>query len=700
MHTVFRPSNQSGVCANLQQWTTAYGARFLDSRCDRVFEPLTAAQESLLLNDAALAPDTEPGAVILLINSTEYSGLGLAGRYALATANLQAPAWRPNLWMKFPELAVHELGHGFANLHDEFPGSGLDPFFPQGPDHPEANVTNMYNGNQLPPIKWGHWFDRLEQPSILHQGGAGFATGVAHPQPDCLMRELQDRLCPVCQEETVRRMYVASGRRTYEAPFPASQTLQMLRTDVRTFRVTVSAPGGHTLEWKVDGVPVQPPVTVPELTIGGIALGLGAHTITVGIRDLSRSNPQNPSSAMVRQDPGNVLFSERVWNVTVSDPSESLRLLYALGSTGSYPGRLGTQVEPVGDLDGDGKADIGFSGLSSVFVVNAGGTILRQVTTSMLGESPPFAGLGDVDLDGVPDLVVMMPAQGSPNGHWLQVVSGATGAQLRRIDLGAPMSESSYPLSQLAALGDVDGDGRPDFALAAATAATEMNPYMRVYSGHTGQLLYAVTDASATYGFPKVASLRGDLDSDGRPDLVVAFSTTGWNGLVKFVSGATGATIATLPLGYQSVHWCSIAGVRDVDRDGLPDAVLGSPLATQSLPYQGCLRVLRGVTSGTIPVLFEAWGNVGNRYLGYSVASAGDFDMDGYWDVLVGSPANPMLGRVEVLSGRDFAPIKTFGDGASGTDTGRRSRAGSTWTMTGSRTSPSVPPAPRPAPAP
>ena len=91
---------------------------------------------------------------LVTVNDTKYGGSG--GSFAVyAGGNSSAP-----------ELAMHELGHSFSNLADEYEGN-TGAYF--GPEPAEVNVTKDAGG-----AKWSHWLG-YEQPGIgtigAYEGG-------------------------------------------------------------------------------------------------------------------------------------------------------------------------------------------------------------------------------------------------------------------------------------------------------------------------------------------------------------------------------------------------------------------------------------------------------------------------------------------------------------------------------------------------
>jgi hypothetical protein len=319
----------------------------------------------------------------------------------------------------------------------------------------------------------------------------------------------------------------------------------------------------------------------------------------------------------------------------------------------------------LGDLNDDGFADpmLAIVGTDIGQVeVHSGldGSVLMTI------DAPPgeynfgvnLAGAGDLSGDGVPDLVV---------GGWqnLLVVSGASNSwslpSLHPTLLALPGGPGEQAGSALARMGDVDDDGREDFAYGAPGGLGSVH----VVSGWHGDELLAVSGTEADADFGDALAAVGDVDGDGITDLFVgapladAFGADA--GEVRLLSGANGAalwSVAGSAAGEQ--FGASVAGVGDVDLDGIPDVAAGAPRADLPGKDAGAARLLDGATG--LPLL--AWiGDATGDAFGRSVAGPGDVDGDGTPDVAVGAPKadgpgpGTDNGRVRLASGATGATL-------------------------------------------
>ncbi len=151
--------------------------------------------------------------------------------------------------------------------------------------------------------------------------------------------------------------------------------------------------------------------------------------------------------------------------------------------------------------------------------------------------------------------------------------------------------------------------------------------------------------ADATFGF-SVAS-AGDVDSDGYSDVIVGapFYDNGSmsEGQVWLYHGWTGGLSAAAWMfdadeDFAYVGW-SVASAGDVDGDGFGDVIVGAPGFTHAYQSEGRVWVFLGSTAGVEDV--AVWGGNGwqaNAWYGTAVAGAGDVNADGFDDVIVGAP--------------------------------------------------------------
>jgi hypothetical protein len=252
--------------------------------------------------------------------------------------------------------------------------------------------------------------------------------------------------------------------------------------------------------------------------------------------------------------------------------------------------------------------------------------------------------LSDVDGDGVVDLLVGAPDESPvvkrrPDGA-VYVMSGATGAVIRvhygsaRLQLGA----------DVAALGDVDGDGVADYAAIDAKFGT--TDVVIAWSGATGAKLWQVkADPAISEAFGGWLSLLPDLDHDGLADIGVATWRAGTNPghFLTVRSAASGASVVDVPSSYPFSSIRSACRLDDVTGDGVDEFAIGHD------DKKGKVEIVDGATLGVIDLLSgESLGETFGDHCG----QVGDLDGDGIRDLVVSDQEYQVSeGRVYLFSG-------------------------------------------------
>ncbi|MCQ2178788.1 MAG: IgA Peptidase M64 [Bacteroidales bacterium] len=142
---------------------------------------------------ADVLAETAFDAVFVIANDAKYGGGGIYNSYALGSSDHRYS----------PEVFIHEFGHSFAGLGDEYFDSSdpyADDYYPSGVEPWEPNITNRTDFASK-------WEDMMDVPGVGLYEGAGYMTrGCWRPCDDCRMRTNQaDGFCPVCQR-AINRM--------------------------------------------------------------------------------------------------------------------------------------------------------------------------------------------------------------------------------------------------------------------------------------------------------------------------------------------------------------------------------------------------------------------------------------------------------------------------------------------------------------
>ncbi|MCA3011430.1 MAG: FG-GAP repeat protein, partial [Myxococcaceae bacterium] len=320
--------------------------------------------------------------------------------------------------------------------------------------------------------------------------------------------------------------------------------------------------------------------------------------------------------------------------------------------------RLGLSVAGAGDVNGDGFADViaGAPGWESpvvrgralLFNGNAAGrltspTVVSQATSGKFGDE--VASAGDVNGDGYSDVaVVEIPWVGTDCK--VHVYNGnSTGLSMMPRTLSASGVQCN---PSAAGAGDVNGDGFSDLVVGLPTGVGGPTGGAVVYLGSpvgladSGVTLAPSPDGGVVRSFGSSVASAGDVNGDGLSDVVVGAS--GSNRAYVFHGlrdGGLQLVRQWLPSAMgvpgSANFGKSVASAGDVNGDGFSDVLVGSP-ETTSRP--GEVSLYLGSATGLAND--AGWvGSLGpaqsNANFGFSVASAGDVNGDGYSDFIVGA---------------------------------------------------------------
>lgn len=209
---------------------------------------------------ATAVPDYDNAYV--LVNSPEYGGCAGAVFSYISTHVLAN------------QIVVHELGHSFGNLADEY------WFAPTGET---ANKTQNSNPST---IKWKNW---------LNTNSVGIYPFVEsptwfRPHEDCKMRYSASDFCSVCKEQIIERIH------TFVSPidsYTPANGATLSSQSMMNFSVVTVLPIPNTLKytWKLNGTTLAS--TANTLALNGNLLVTGTNTLTFTVTD---------ESTMVRKD--------------------------------------------------------------------------------------------------------------------------------------------------------------------------------------------------------------------------------------------------------------------------------------------------------------------------------------------------------------------------------------------------------------
>ncbi|MFN9090137.1 MAG: hypothetical protein ACK5V0_01160 [Alphaproteobacteria bacterium] len=336
------------------------------------------------------------------------------------------------------------------------------------------------------------------------------------------------------------------------------------------------------------------------------------------------------------------------------------------------------------------------------------------------------ASAGDLNDDGFDDVIIGAPFA-SPNGNAYSgvtyVVFGKAGGFESDLDLATLNGMNGFRITgglaqdrsgwSVASAGDVNGDGFDDLIIGVPYADPNGNLSGAGYvvfgkaGGFEPELKLATLDGISGFqisggaegDFSGVSvSSAGDVNGDGFDDLIVGAPTAAPNGSYSgagyVIFGKSGGFVPELNLsmldgtdgfrvnasGFKERFGNSVASAGDVNGDGFDDLIVGAPWTDTNGNYSGAAYVIFGRSGGfgaTLDVStldgtngFQIFGEFEGSWFGWSVASAGDVNGDGFDDLIIGAPIMTINGLVPgaayVLFGKasDGSVVLTGTEGA------------------------------------
>jgi hypothetical protein len=316
----------------------------------------------------------------------------------------------------------------------------------------------------------------------------------------------------------------------------------------------------------------------------------------------------------------------------------------------------------IGDLDGDGKPDLAVANyVSNTVSVYRNTSSVGSITTSsfsskvdfVTGSIPFSVGIGDLDGDGKPEMVVANNGSNTVSvfRNTSSVGSITTSSFASKVDFTTGTSP------QAVSIGDLDRDGRPDLAVANAGSNT-VSIFRNTSS--VGSINIAGKVDFTTGSIPYSVSI-GDLDGDGKPDLAVAndgsntvsiFRNTSFIGVINTGSFASKVDFAT-GTEPQSVS------IGDLDGDGKLDLATANNISNTVSVLRNTSS-LGSITTGSFAGKVDfATGSSPNS------VSISDLDGDGKSDL---ATANYSVNSISVFQNTSSVGSITTGSFANKMD--------------------------------
>ena len=195
---------------------------------------------------------------IILVNSPYYGGSG--GGFPTATVNIQSN-----------DIAVHELGHSFGKLGDEYWAG--NQYAIEAP-----NRTQVADPDS---VCWKDWLG-IGGVGIYSYGKSGSKAQWFRPHEFCKMQYLHAPFCPVCQEQLVHVITTKASPILKVKP-SATEKVQMDKTTLFGLRLAKPVPNTLQVKWYLNEQLIA--VNQDSIFVAPGLLSSGEHTLRATVQD-------------------------------------------------------------------------------------------------------------------------------------------------------------------------------------------------------------------------------------------------------------------------------------------------------------------------------------------------------------------------------------------------------------------------------
>jgi len=286
IHSIEMPSNESGVdepkTGTLKD--TVFGSSFECSWVDRV---ICVDQSKVLDTVSEYFPQYD--AIMVIANSRRSGGASLGNRIVTSSMSSSVNA-----------TIIHELGHVFASLADEYTYGGSNP--PQS----EPSSVNITINSNVDTVKWKRWVDFGDGESKVNffEGGQYVSAGVWRPSNNSVMRNLGRPFHAVNLEAWTLALYQHSG--TYFSTSPSlGQVSQAGASQVFEIELSLGE-GAQQVQWFVNNQRVDAGANESSLLVDGMQ---SDYEVQARISD---------KSLVIRQDTKALSSSTLNWQISVN----------------------------------------------------------------------------------------------------------------------------------------------------------------------------------------------------------------------------------------------------------------------------------------------------------------------------------------------------------------------------------------------
>lgn len=271
IHRVDVVSNESGVDNDPEEGVSRDTAMDMQYWCNGIERLLcvNVASASAFANNA---PDVDQ--IVAIANSSKYGGAGYSSADIGTAAATNGAAI---------EIVLHELGHSFGNLADEYTYGGPTVY---GGGEPSTSNLSTFNSTQMANAmtKWYRWLG-VNNPQFdgtvgTFEGGGYSEEGIYRPSNNSLMRNLGRPFNHPSLETMVIELY------RIVSPIDGSSSTAQFYDGSETLSVVPMQPFGYDLDvqWYLDGAEI-PGATGTTLDLSSLSLTACNTQVSVRVTD-------------------------------------------------------------------------------------------------------------------------------------------------------------------------------------------------------------------------------------------------------------------------------------------------------------------------------------------------------------------------------------------------------------------------------
>lgn len=274
----------------------------------------------------------------VLVNSPYYGGSG--GSYAVSSINSSSV-----------EIAIHELGHTFGQLADEYWAGDIYAF----------EKPNMTKNSDPATIRWNKWIG-INGIGVFQHGTVGQQALWYKPYNNCRMQNLGVPFCSVCTERLIDVIH--EKIKMVDAYLPLASSITLINKNPVDFSLTSvqTNPSTITVNWYLNESPTPLVTNKSNVTIPFASFRSGANTVRAEVID-------NTALAKTYM-PAVGYVNTQSWTVNVSSEALPVHLKSFSGKVKDDAGLIEWEIDSPDDLQvfeleksSDG---LGFTKLASI----------------------------------------------------------------------------------------------------------------------------------------------------------------------------------------------------------------------------------------------------------------------------------------------------------------------------------------------